>query len=231
MALLPMNPDISREQRNFFRLVYTWMFLGLALSGISAVMTAFMPDMANAILGNRLVFDLLLITEILLVVLLAANMKNLSVGMAITLFLVYCVTSGLTLSVIFFVYALNSIISLFFVTALVFLIMSLYGFFTDHDLTSWGHVLLFGLLGIILVSLVNLFLNSSTVEWVVDVVGVFVFTGLIAYDTQKLKNLDAPGTVEGSEQEAKLAIYGALDLYLDFINLFLKLLALFGKRR
>lgn len=226
-----MNTDITKEQRNFFRLVYTWMFFGLALSGVTAVFTAFNPDMAQGILGDRLVFDGLLVAEILLVVVLAANMKKLPVGWAVALFLLYCVTSGLTLSVIFFVYALNSIISLFFVTSLVFFLMSLYGFFTDHDLTSWGHVLLFGLLGIILVSLVNLFLNSTAVEWAVNVAGVLIFTGLIAYDTQKLKALDEAGTVEGSDEEIKLSIYGALDLYLDFINLFLKLLALFGKRR
>ncbi len=231
MFLLPMNTDITKEQRNFFRLVYTWMFFGLALSGVTAVFTAFNPDMAQGILGDRLVFDGLLVAEILLVVVLAANMKKLPVGWAVALFLLYCVTSGLTLSVIFFVYALNSIISLFFVTSLVFFLMSLYGFFTDHDLTSWGHVLLFGLLGIILVSLVNLFLNSTAVEWAVNVAGVLIFTGLIAYDTQKLKALDEAGTVEGSDEEIKLSIYGALDLYLDFINLFLKLLALFGKRR
>lgn len=226
-----MNTDITKEQRNFFRLVYTWMFFGLALSGVTAVFTAFNPDMAQGILGDRLVFDGLLVAEIVLVVVLAANMKKLPVGWAVALFLLYCVTSGLTLSVIFFVYALNSIISLFFVTSLVFFLMSLYGFFTDHDLTSWGHVLLFGLLGIILVSLVNLFLNSTAVEWAVNVAGVLIFTGLIAYDTQKLKALDEAGTVEGSDEEIKLSIYGALDLYLDFINLFLKLLALFGKRR
>ncbi len=231
MFLLPMNTDITKEQRNFFRLVYTWMFFGLALSGVTAVFTAFNPDMAQGILGDRLVFDGLLVAEIVLVVVLAANMKKLPVGWAVALFLLYCVTSGLTLSVIFFVYALNSIISLFFVTSLVFFLMSLYGFFTDHDLTSWGHVLLFGLLGIILVSLVNLFLNSTAVEWAVNVAGVLIFTGLIAYDTQKLKALDEAGTVEGSDEEIKLSIYGALDLYLDFINLFLKLLALFGKRR
>ncbi len=206
------------------------MSAGLTLSGITAVFTAFNQAMARAILGNRGGFEILLVVEILLVFGLAANMKKLSTGWAITLFLLYCLTSGLTLSVIFCVFALKSIISLFFGTALVFFLMSLYGFFTDHDLTSWGHVLLFGLLGIILVSLVNLFLNSSGVEWVVNVLGVFIFTGLIAYDTQKLKALDEAGTEEGSAREVKESIYGALELYLDFINLFLRLLALFGKK-
>ncbi len=231
MALFPTDDTISQERRNFFRLVYTWMAVGLAVSGVTSIGVASQPDLANAILGNQPFFICLLVCEVLLVLFLASAMQKLSGWAAIALFLFYCFTSGLTLSVIFFVFAMKSIISLFFVTAGVFLIMAVYGYTTDHDLTSWGHVLLFGLLGIILTSLVNLFLHSEAVDWGVSVVGVFVFTGLIAYDTQKLKTLDTPGTVEGSEEETKLAIYGALDLYLDFINLFLKLLRLFGRRR
>jgi FtsH-binding integral membrane protein len=231
MSIFPVNTEISEEQRNIFRLVYTWMFVGLLISGATSAFVSITPELCQAIVGNSVVFFSLLILELILVFVLAAAMQKLSVGTAIILFILYCFTTGLTFSVIFMVYQMHSIITIFFTTAVVFIIMAVYGYTTDHDLTSWGHVLLFGLLGLVITSGVNLFLNSEAVDWASSVVGVFIFTGLIAYDTQKLKNLDQTGIVEGSPQEFKLAIYGALDLYLDFVNLFLKLLRLFGRRR
>jgi len=233
MYLLPKNDKIAHEQRTFFMKVYLWMGLGLAVSGITSVWVASTPSIAHAILGDRTTFDLLLVLEVLLVLILASTIKTttFSAHALELLFLAYCFATGLTLSVIFSVYAMSSIISLFFVTAGVFVSMSLYGYFTDHDLTSTGHVLLFGLLGIVLTSVVNLFLRNDTLGWVVSLVGVFVFTGLISYDTQKLKDLDVRSTPEGSEQETREAIDGALELYLDFINLFLRLLRIFGRKR
>ena len=231
MPILPTNDAISEESRNFFRLVYTWMFVGLMLSGVTAFGIYATPDLSKAIIGTQPVFYGLLILELILVFALARLMNSLSVGMAIFLFLFYCFVSGLTFSIIFFVYQMGSIVTIFFVTAAVFIVMAVYGYTTDHDLTSFGHVLLFGLLGLILTSVVNLFLHSPVIDWVSSVAGVFIFTGLIAYDNQKLKKLDEAGIVEGSPQEFKLAIYGALDLYLDFVNLLFKLLQLFGKRR
>jgi hypothetical protein len=233
MTLLPKNDKIAHEQRTFFMKVYLWMGGGLAVSGITSVWVAFTPSMARAILGNKTTFDLLLVVELLLVLILASTIKTktLSAHALEFLFLAYCFATGLTLSVIFSLYAMSSIISLFFVTAGVFVSMSLYGFFTDHDLTSAGHVLLFGLIGVVLTSVVNLFLRNDALGWIVSLVGVLVFTGLISYDTQKLKVLDAEDTLEGSEQETREAIDGALELYLDFVNLFLQLLRIFGRKR
>jgi len=230
-VILPTNDQIAHEQRTFFMKVYLWMGTALLVSAMTAAWVATTPRIANAILGNKLAFDGLLIIELLLVLLLAATMQKLTAGAAVVLFLVYSFTTGLTLSVIFFVYAMSSIVVVFGVTAVVFVGMVLFGFYTAHDLTSWGHVLLFGLLGLVLASFVNLFLSNGLLDWITSIVGVVIFTGLIAYDTQKLKTLDPPGTVEGSQVENKLAIYGALDLYLDFVNLFLRLLGIFGKKR
>jgi hypothetical protein len=233
MPFLPKNDQIAHEQRTFFMKVYLWMGLGLVVSGITSVWVASTPSMAHVILGNNATFYLLLAVELLLVLILASTIqkKTLSAHALEFLFLAYCFTTGLTLAVIFSIYAISSIISLFFVTAGVFVSMSLFGYFTEHDLTSSGHVLLFGLLGVVLTSVVNLFLRNAAVDWVVSSVGVLVFTGLIAYDTQKLKAFDVDGTVEGSEEETREAIDGALELYLDFINLFLKLLRIFGRKR
>ena len=231
MPILPVNDRISHERRHFFMRVYLWMCGGLAVSGATAAWVAFTPQVARSIVENHPVFYCLLFIELLLVILLAGAKEKLSVGATMGVFLLYCFTSGLTLSVIFFVYAMSSIVILFFATAGVFGIMGLYGYFTDHDLTSWGHVLISGLLGVILVSVVNLFLGNPLVDWAVSVVGALVFTGLIAYDTQKLKNLNVTGTAEDSDEETREAIDGALELYLDFVNLFLKLLRLFGRRR
>ena len=150
--------------------------------------------------------------------------------MAITLFVLYSIVTGLTLSVIFLVYQMGSIVSIFGVTALIFAAMSIYGYTTQKDLTGIGTMALFGLFGIIIASVINLFLGNTVADTIISIIGVIVFIALTAYDTQKIKEMNVLGN-EGTDDDKKEAIMGALTLYLDFINLFLKLLSLFGKRK
>jgi len=167
-----------------------------------------------------------MIGELALVFILSGAINRLSGTVATLLFLGYSALNGLTLSVIFIVYTADSIASTFAVTAAMFGAMSIYGYLTKKDLTSWGSFLFMGLIGIVIASLVNIFLQSSAVSWVVSGIGVLVFTGLTAYDTWKIKAMAAAG-----EEGRKPAILGALTLYLDFINLFLMLLRFMGGRR
>jgi len=214
------------KQNTLVRQVYAWMGLGLALTAVMALMTVSSPGLYQAIVGNRLVFYGLMIGELALVFVLSGAIQRLSAGVATLLFLGYSVLNGLTLSVIFLVYTADSIASTFAVSAAMFGAMSIYGYVTKKDLTSWGNFLFMGLIGIVLASLVNIFLKNDAVSWVISAIGVVVFTGLTAYDTWKIKALAAAG-----EEGRKPAILGALTLYLDFINLFLMLLRLTGGRR
>ncbi len=214
------------RQNSLVRQVYGWMGLGLALTALMAMVTVSSPDLLRAIVGNRLMFYGLVIGELALVFILSGAVNRLSNTAATLLFLGYSTLNGLTLSVIFLVYTADSIASTFGVTAAMFGAMSLYGYLTRRDLTSWGSFLFMGLIGVVIASVVNLFLHSSSVSWVVSGLGVIVFTGLTAYDTWKIKELAAAGG-EGR----KPAILGALTLYLDFINLFLLLLRFMGGRR
>lgn len=214
------------KQNTLVRQVYAWMGAGLALTALMALITVSTPALLMGIVGNKLVFYGLMIGELILVFTLSAAIGRLSTGVATLLFLGYSALNGLTLSVVFLVYTADSIASTFAVTAAMFGAMSLYGYVTSRDLTSWGSFLFMGLIGIVIASLVNIFLKSNAVSWVVSAIGVIVFTGLTAYDTWKIKALAAAGA-EGR----KPAILGALTLYLDFINLFLMLLRLMGGRR
>lgn len=214
------------RQNTLIRQVYAWMGFGLAITAILALATASTPEVIKVIAGNRMVFYGLMIGELALVFTLSGAINRLSANTATFLFLAYSALNGLTLSVIFAVYTADSIASTFVVTATMFGAMSLYGYLTKKDLTSWGSFLFMGLIGIVIASLVNIFLHSSAVSWVVSAIGVLVFTGLTAYDTWKIKALAAAG-----EEGRKPAILGALTLYLDFINLFLMLLRFMGGRR
>lgn len=214
------------KQNALVRQVYAWMGLGLAITAMLAMVTVSSPGMLQAIVGNRMVFYGLMIGELALVFILSGAINRLSGTVATLLFLGYSALNGLTLSVIFIVYTADSIASTFAVTAAMFGAMSIYGYLTKKDLTSWGSFLFMGLIGIVIASLVNIFLQSSAVSWVVSGIGVLVFTGLTAYDTWKIKAMAAAG-----EEGRKPAILGALTLYLDFINLFLMLLRFMGGRR
>jgi FtsH-binding integral membrane protein len=216
-------------QVSFFPRVYNWMAAGLGLTALVSLLTAASPAMLQLIFGNRLVFFGLVIAELGLVIALSGAIRRLSAFAATGMFLLYAALSGVTFAAIFIVYTRSSIASAFFVTAGTFGVMSLYGHVTRRDLTSWGSFLFMGLVGVILASVVNLFLHSEMVYWVSTYAGILVFVGLTAYDTQKLKVLARAGL--SGEERQKAAIIGALQLYLDFVNLFLMLLRIFGRRR
>jgi hypothetical protein len=220
------HTELIVKQNLLVRQVYAWMGFGLAITAIMSLVTISTPGIFNAIVGNRLVFYGLMIGELVLVFTLSAAINRLSAGVATMLFLGYSLLNGVTLSVIFAVYTADSIASTFAVTAVMFGCMSIYGYVTTKDLTSWGSFLFMGLIGVVIASVVNIFLNSTTVSWVVSAIGVIVFTGLTAYDTWKIKAMAAAG-----QEGRKPAILGALTLYLDFINLFLMMLRFMGGRR
>ena len=222
--------DIELEQARFMTRVYTWMAFALTITGAVAYIVAGTPSLVYAIVSNQLLFFGLIIAEIVLVGYLATAVAKMSAQRATALFIGYAVLNGLTLPVIFLAYTLGSIASTFFVTAGTFGIMSAYGYFTKKDLTSMGNLLMMALIGLIIASVVNIFLKSEMLYWIATYAGILIFVGLTAYDTQKIKNMNIIGN-EGTEEDRKEAVMGALILYLDFINLFLMLLRLFGRRK
>jgi uncharacterized protein len=223
----PRTADqIVIAQNALIRQVYAWMGGGLLVTAMMAMATISSSALFNAIIGNRLIFYGLLIGELGLVVAISRAINKISAPVASFLFLLYAACNGVTMSVIFVIYTAESITSTFVITAATFGAMSAFGYVTKRDLTRWGSFLFMGLIGVVIASLVNIFVGSSAVSWIISVIGVIVFTGLTAYDTWKIKAMATAGA-EGR----KPAILGALTLYLDFINLFLMLLRLLGNRR
>lgn len=206
--------------------VYGWMFAGLCTTAFASAYVLSDISIIEAIFSSRLVFFGLVIVQFLLVGFLASRVYSMSKVTAASIFLGYSLLNGITLSVVFWVFTASSILSTFFICALMFAVSSVYGLVTKSDLTNIGSFMMMGLFGIIIASIVNLFLQSSAMEWVISVIGVIVFTALTAYDTQRIQD----SFREHSNSDA-VAIHGALHLYLDFINLFLFLLRLFGNRR
>jgi len=215
---------------SFFPKVYGWMTAGLALTAFMSVVTLSSRELLELIFGNRIVFYALIIGELGLVIALSAAINRISAATATLMFLAYSALNGVTFAAIFLAYTSSSIAGAFFVASGTFAAMSLYGFATRRDLTGWGSFFFMGLVGIIIASVVNIFLQSQMVYWVTSYIGVFVFVGLTAYDTQKIKMIGQAGFTD-SESRKKAAIIGALRLYLDFINLFLMLLRIMGNRR
>ena len=211
------------------RKVYTWMALALVITGVTAYGVATSPGLMMAIATNKLLFWGLIIAEFGLVLAISAAINKLSLTTATMLFVLYSVINGATLSFIFAVYTMSSIASVFFITAGTFAVMAFIGYTTKKDLTSMGKILLMALIGIIIATVVNIFLKSTGLEMIVSYLGVLIFVGLTAYDSQKIKQmlLMAPDAGEGAQ---KLALLGALSLYLDFVNLFIYLLRIFGRR-
>jgi len=189
-------------------------------------------SLLRLVFGNPLVLIVLIVAELGLVFAIAGMVNRMSAGTATALFVIYSGLNGVTLSSIFLVYVQASIVSTFFICAATFIACSFYGWTTKRDLTSLGGFMMMGLIGIIVASLVNMFIQSSSVSVIISYIGVFVFVGLTAYDTQKIKNMamTQPANLDGAVVR-KGAILGALSLYLDFINLFLMLLSIFGQRR
>ncbi|WP_300158142.1 Bax inhibitor-1/YccA family protein [Solidesulfovibrio sp.] len=212
----------------FMRGVYGWMCLGLLLTAAASAFTVSSPAMMQAIFGNQILFFGLIIVEFGLVLGISAAINRLSAGTASGLFLLYSALNGVTLAAIFAVYAKAVIINAFLVTGGMFGAMSLYGLLTRRDLTSLGSFLFMGLIGIIIASVVNIFTKSAMMDFIISCVGVLVFLGLTAYDTQKLKVMGEMAPADDATAVRRGTILGALTLYLDFINLFLMMLRLFS---
>ncbi|HEY3405749.1 MAG TPA: Bax inhibitor-1/YccA family protein [Ohtaekwangia sp.] len=231
-----MNPNtiaaeqIAAEQQRYMVKVYGWMGLGLVITGFIAWYTAGSEELLSFIFSSRWMFFGLIILELVAVGMLVGLINKMTASMATLVFLLYALLNGLTMSLIFVVYTTESIASTFFVTAATFGVMSIYGYFTKTDLSRWGNILFMGVIGLIIASVANFFMKSEMLYWITTYAGVLIFVGLTAYDTQKIKNMNIIGN-EGSDEDHKEAIMGALTLYLDFINLFLYLLRIFGRRK
>ncbi len=212
--------------------VYNWMAAGLAITGFIAYYVASSESITRIIFGNPLIFYGMIIGELGLVFFLSARVSKIKASTATALFILYSALNGATLSFVFMIYTASSITSTFFICAATFVTCSIYGMVTKRDLTSLGGFMTMGLIGIIIASVVNMFLQSSGMSIIISYVGVIVFVGLTAYDTQKLKAMavSQPAGLDAGVVR-KGAIMGALTLYLDFINLFLMLLRIMGDRR
>lgn len=219
--------DNNNGMSKFFSKVYLWMFIGLLISGGVAYYTSITPSMIKFVYGS---YGWILITELIVVIAFSALRKKVSPGIAKVLFVTYAAISGLTLSSIFLVYKIQSIGMVFLSSALMFGILAAYGYITKTDLSSFGKILLFALLAIIIMSVINIFAHNGTFGIIISIISIVVFLGLTAWDMQALKAMY--NYYASDEKElGKIAIYGALDLYLDFINIFLQLLNLFGKSK
>lgn len=211
------------------RKVYVWMTLALTITGFTAYVVATSQSLLSLIYSTPAVMWILIIAELAIVIGVTAAINKISLPVATLLFVLYSVINGALFSSVFLVYTMSSIAKVFFITAGTFAAMSIYGYTTKSDLTSWGKILFMALIGLIIATVVNLFLKSSGLEMILSYAGVLIFVGLTAYDTQKIKQmfLQAP---DAGETMQKYALLGALSLYLDFINLFIYLLRIFGRR-
>lgn len=223
--------QVATEQARFMTRVYLWMAFGLFATAYTSYMTLNSEVLLQLIFGNKMVFYGLLIGQFALVVGISAMIQRISAFAAMALFFLYAVMNGLTFSVIFLAYTEASIVSAFGITAGMFAGLSAFGFFTKRDLSAMGAMMISALWGLILASVVNLFFQNGIIDWITSIAGVVIFSGLIAYDTQKIKAMNPVVQDGNSDDVTKVAVMGALKLYLDFINLFLSLLRLFGKRR
>ena len=222
--------SIPTVEADFMQKVYLWMTFALTLTGFVAYRTTQSEFLLELIFSSSFGFIGLILAELALVFWISSGIQRMSSNMAIGLFLLYSVLNGMTLSVLLIAYTGASVASTFFITAGMFGAMSIYGYTTKQDLSSWGNLLFMALFGIILASVVNIFLQSSGLYWLISYIGVLVFVGLTAYDTQKIKKLAAQVIVE-SEVGRKVAILGALTLYIDFIYMFIFMLRTWGNRR
>jgi FtsH-binding integral membrane protein len=222
--------SFGEESALLMRKVYLWMTLALVITGITAYGIATSPGLIYAILSNQALFWGLIIAEFVLVFAISGAINKMSITVATLLFVLYSVINGATLSVIFIAYTAESITNVFFITAATFGTMSLIGYTTKTDLSSMGKYLMMALIGVVIATIVNIFMGSSMLHMIISYVGVLVFVGLTAYDTQKIKNLlmEAP---DAGEHMHKIALLGSLTLYLDFINLFIYLLRILGDRK
>lgn len=213
------------SEQELFSKVFGWMALALGITTLVSII-AIQTKLVIPIINNPIIFYGLLIGELIMVWILSGKIQTMSTQKAKLIFFSYSALNGLTFSAIFLAYTSTSIVSTFAIAAGIFSFMAIYGYQTEQDLTSFGSYALMGLIGVIIASIVNIFLNSSMLYWIITYAGVIIFTGLVAYDTQKIKRIAQNGM-----SSDKAALLGALSLYLDFINLFIYLLRIFGKRK
>lgn len=231
-SIMIQKAQVQVRVNSFVRSVYNWMAIGLGITGVVAYGVANSPGVTEVIFGSQLIFFGLIIAQLAMVYMISARIQRMQASTATMLFIVYSALNGATLSSVFLAYTQSSITSTFFICAATFTACSVYGWTTRRDLTTMGGFLTMGLIGIVIASVVNMFFQSGAVSTIVSYVGVLVFVGLTAYDTQEIKNmaLSQPADIDAGAVR-KGAILGALKLYLDFINLFLMLLRIFGGRR
>lgn len=218
-------------QLSLFRQVYLWMAMALVITGFMAMLVAESPMLLSLIFSSKLTFFGLIIAELALVWYLSARIDRISFTTATLMFIIYSLLNGAMLSSVFLLYTASSIASTFFITAGTFGVMCVYGYLTKRDLTSLGNLCLMAVIGLIIAGLVNLFLQSSLMSLIVSGIGVLIFVGLTAYDSQKIKRMLLQEGLEVNDSTRKIALLGSLTLYLDFINLFLYLLRFLGDRR
>lgn len=222
--------DVLAGMNRFIVKVYGWMFMGLLLTAFAATAFASNTGLVIAFISNPILFYGAMILEVAMVFGISAGIQRLSFQAAAGLLGAYAVLNGITLSYILLAYTGESVAGAFFTTAIMFGVMSLYGYVTRTDLSRVGAMLTMALIGVLVLSLVNIFIGSSTLGWVISIVGLIVFLGLTAWDMQKLKGMYF-ATVHNEEMRMKMGLLGALSLYLDFINMFLMLLRIFGRGR
>ena len=225
------NYASKAAQSTLLRSVYVWMTLALVITGFVSMYVAQSYQLVSFIFGNRLALWGMLIAEWAVVFYLSARINSISFTKATVMFIIYSILNGATLASIFLVYTISSIASTFFVAAGTFGVMALYGYVTKSDLTRIGNICLMALIGLIIATLVSMFWQNSMLQMIITYVGVILFVGLTAYDSQKIKRLLTADGIEVTEETQKIALLGALTLYLDFINLFLYLLRLLGDRK
>ena len=219
------------RERSILRNVYLWMMAGLALTGVVSLFMASRPQLVLALVRTPALFFGLIIGQFVLVAFLSPRIHRMNPGAATLSFAVYAILNGITLSIIFLAYTGASITKVFFITAGSFGAMSLYALTTKRSLAGWGNYLMMGLFGVIIASVVNFFLRSPAFDWIISFAGVALFLGLTAYDTQVIQRWNAElGPSADESQYIRISILGALKLYLDFINLFLFFLRIFGRR-
>lgn len=223
-------PNSQTIVQRFITKVYWWMFVALLTTAGVSYYVVSSPNILRALMQSPGVLIFLMLAEVGLVIVLSAAINRLSATMATGVFFLYSALTGVTMSAIFIVYTAESIATTFLISSGTFAVTALYGQMTKRDLTSVGSLAFMGLIGIIIASVVNIFFSSSLLYTAISYAGVVVFVGLTAYDAQKIKNM-AGFFADGSDEQHKGAIMGALALYLDFINLFLMLLRIFGRRR
>jgi FtsH-binding integral membrane protein len=213
------------------RRVYLWMGLGLAITALAAVLTV-NSSLIYTLVSTPFLFYGLLIGEVVLVIAVSAGLNRLSPAAALSLFFLYAAINGVTMSILFLVYTLSSISQAFWVTAALFIVMSAIGYTTGIDLSHWGSYLTMGLVGFVIATFANFFFSNSTFYWIVTYLGIVLFLALTVYDTQRIKTMTSTALTGGeSGIVSRYGLLGALRLYLDFINLFLLILRVFGRRR